>query len=63
MIYLGKARGNTLSCKAYSSLLRALINLGLAAFDIERQSFCEYFSEPVTRRELLAVVRGVACFT
>ena len=63
MIYLGKARGNTLSCKAYSSLLRASINLGPAAFDIERQPFCEYFSEPVTRRELLAVVRGVASLT
>jgi hypothetical protein len=56
MIYLGKARGNTLSCKAYSSLLRA-------AFDIKEQPFCEYSSEPVTRRELLAVVRGVASLT
>ena len=59
MICLGKARPNTLRCKAYSYMLSALIDLGLSAFDVERRSFYEYFSEPVTRRGFLAVVRGI----
>jgi len=59
-IYLGKANANSLSCRVYSSLLSTLFDLGLSAFDVERHSFSEYFSEPVTRRGLLAVVRGIA---
>jgi len=60
MIYLRKAEPHSLSCRVYSSLLSTLINTGLKAFDVDRNLFTEYFSEPAARRGLLTVVRGIA---
>jgi len=37
-----------------------LIDLGRAVFHVDRSSFVEYFSDPTTRRGLLAVVSGIA---
>jgi radical SAM protein with 4Fe4S-binding SPASM domain len=59
-IYLGKAKAEFLFCKAYSSLIGALIDLGLHVFHVDRRSFVEYFCEDTTRRGLLAALRGIA---
>lgn len=59
-IYLGKAKAESFSCRIYSGLLGTLINIGLSAFDVDRNSFSEYFSRSTNRGGLLTVMRGIA---
>jgi len=59
-IYLGKAKAESFSCRVYSGLLGTLINIGLSAFGVDRNSFSEYFSRSTNRRGLLTVMRGIA---
>ncbi|MEM2904758.1 MAG: radical SAM protein, partial [Candidatus Bathyarchaeia archaeon] len=58
MIYLERARAYTLRCRLYSSMLCALINLGLYTFDVDRRSLVSVaFSggEPLMARDFFDV--------
>lgn len=49
------------SCKAYSFLVKMLLKTGGAIFGVKEEGqLKEYFKDPITRRGLLSVLRGIA---
>ncbi len=62
MIYAGLSKPKSISCRFYSFMISAIIDLALRAFNVEASKMKKYLRDPNVRRGLMNVLASISEF-